>query len=95
MKKSQGSVGSQKNPKETCSKERFSVPGGSLGCGYQPGPPAGWPGCSSYLLCRLLRLEVAYIFVETSDEVTWKCTRLKLSASLEQVVVKEHTQAPQ
>lgn len=47
------------------------------------------------LLCRLLGLEAAYIFMETSDEVTWKCTRLKLSASLEQVVVKEHTQTPQ
>lgn len=33
-----------------------------------------------HFLCRPLGLEAAYIFVETSDEVTWKCTCLKLSA---------------
>lgn len=33
--------------------------------------------------------------VETSDEVTWTCTSLKLSASLRRAAVKEHTDIPQ
>lgn len=73
----------------------FRASGAPFRCVHQPLSSAGQPGCSSHLLCGLLGLEAAYIFMETSDEVTWKCTRLKLSASLEQVVVKEHTQAPQ
>lgn len=73
----------------------FRASGAPSGGGVSPCPLRGGLGAPHTCSCRLLGLEAAYIFVEISDEVTWKCTRLKLSASLEQVVVKEHTQAPQ
>lgn len=59
-------------------------------CAHLGTPPA---------LCELLGLGAAYIFIPyhvgTAQALTWKCTSSQLSASLKQVVVKEHTQGPQ
>lgn len=90
---------SEKPKGKNLQKSNFLCLWGSLQVCVSSVSPAWLPGCFSRLLCALLGPRAAYIFipyrVQTSDKVTWKCTRLKLSASLKQVVVKRtHSSSP-